>query len=254
MTDGKKSRRGHNKGGKYKGDRYYIEALSLGYTTNRQGKRVRARKYFYGKTRREAEEKKNRWLTEREREERLRAKGIDVDHHRMPFAEFVEEWFSTSVTGKVKPSTESNYRNAVKSHLLPAFGDTPLNEIRPQAGERMLRQKEGQLKPSTLKALLTVLRTILNTAVRWRYIERNPASDVRHDFGDIRGNRRYLSHEQEAALFAQDMAPWERSLYRLAIDTGLRQGELLALQWSDINTRAGHPDGDPQPHPRQSGV
>ena len=110
MAEEKKTRRGHNKGGKYKGEGYYIEALSLGYKTNKAGKRVRARKYFYGKTRREAEEKKNRWIREREKEDQLKQRGINVERHRMPFAQFADEWLSTSVLGQVRASTERGYR------------------------------------------------------------------------------------------------------------------------------------------------
>lgn len=236
MADEPKTRRGHNRGGKYTGSGYYIEALSLGYATNAAGKRVRARKYFYGKTRKEAEQKKNAWLRAKARDDQLRERGIDVDRHRMPFAVFADEWLATSITGQVKESTERSYRHVLKGHLLPAFGSTPLNEIATQAIERMLREKQATHKPSTLKTVLTVFRTILNTAVRWRYIERNPATDVRHDFttGDDH-SRRHITRDQERALFALDMKPWERHLYRMAIDTGMRQGELLALRWSDID-------------------
>ena len=238
MADEKKTRRGHNKGGKYKGEGYYIEALSLGYKTNKAGKRVRARKYFYGKTRREAEEKKNKWIREREKENQLKQRGIVVDRHRIPFAQFADEWLSTSVIGQVKESTERSYRHVLTVHLLPAFGDVPLNEIGTHAIERMMRAKQGTHKPTTLKTVLTVFRTILNTAVRWRYIERNPATDVRYDFSTD-SERQHITHEQEQRLFALDMKPWERNLYRLAIDTGMRQGEMLALQWGDIDLDRG---------------
>lgn len=239
MVDEPKTRRGHNRGGKYKGSGYYIEAVSLGYTTNKAGKRVRARKYFYGKSRKEAETKKNTWRREREREDQLRKRGIDVDHHRMPFARFAGEWLATSVTGQLKESTERGYRHVINAHLLPAFGDVPINEIGTQAIERMLRGKQGTHKPTTLKTVLTVFRTILNTAVRWRYIERNPATDVRYDFSTDANTRQHITRDQEQALFDLEMKPWERNLYRIAIETGMRQGELLALQWSDIDLERG---------------
>jgi integrase len=128
--------------------------------------------------------------------------------------------------------------HARMNRWITAFGDQNATTITPRQIERVLGdlQEEGK-QPATLVRHLAVLKATFNRAKRLGLIKENPATLVKPP----RVNNvlvRYLTATQETTLLEQLPIQY-RPVVQVAINTGLRQGELLRLTWRDIDWNAG---------------
>ncbi|MEZ5155317.1 MAG: site-specific integrase [Solirubrobacterales bacterium] len=144
-----------------------------------------------------------------------------------------------------KPTTVADYGYILRGHLAPFFGATALERLRPEDVSRYLvaKRREG-LATKTITNHLVFLHGLLAFAVKRGWAQSNPVDAVdrpRADGGDP--DIRYLTlAEVEALLRAVGegrFAATDRAIYLTAAMTGLRQGELLALRWGDVDWRAG---------------
>ena len=87
--------------------------------------------------------------------------------------------------------------------------------------------------PSTVRQTYTVLRSVLETAVRDELLATNPAARVKRP-GVPRTEAHYLSIAEVAALLEAAKDSRHVPLFRLLVSTGLRRGEALALRWQDV--------------------
>ena len=152
------------------------------------------------------------------------------------FAGFAEEFMDNYATVNNKPSSVEGKRSILSLHLLPFFGKMPLDAINPRQIERYKAGKARTHSPKTLNNHLTVLRRMLAVACEWGYLEafpsvkwmRAPKPEFRFlDFG-----------EADRLLDAAEEGMW-RTMILVAMRTGLRQGELLGLRWSDVDLVSG---------------
>jgi integrase len=143
-------------------------------------------------------------------------------------------------------STLMDYESAVRVHLVPFFGERPIAKITPDDIERFMAEKRAAGRsPKSTRNWLGVLHTLLSYAERRDWIASNPCRKV--DFPRIDepdADIRFLSPEDVEALLRavdldHDWGPTEHALYLTAAMTGLRQGELLALRWRDVDWLAG---------------
>jgi integrase len=145
-----------------------------------------------------------------------------------------------------KPSTIEDYRIILRRHLYPAFGDLAIDRITADAiaAYMAIKRREG-LSPNSVRNQLNLLHAILRRAVRRGQIAVNPVDQI--DRPRVAANRhrrlRFLQPAQLDRLLAavpdDPLAQVERPLYLTAAMTGLRQGELLALRWQDVDFKAG---------------
>ncbi len=120
-------------------------------------------------------------------------------------------------------------------HLRPLFGEKCLVGITPKhlAAYKAARRVEGAA-PATINKELQLVRHAFNVAMReWEWCRENPMHRVSlepvHNQVD-----RWLTAEEEKRLFAA-AATWLREIIVVALHTGLRQGEMLALRWQDVD-------------------
>jgi integrase len=184
--------------------------------------------------------------TKREAQERLRAalsaadSGIRPVASRTTVAAFLEEWLETSVTQRCRPSTVSSYRETVIRYIVPAIGKRQLAKLEPLEVSRMLSAltERGDLSPTTVRYAYAVLRIALGRGLKEGRVMRNvatlvdPPAKVRHELQPLTG-------AEARSLIAGTAEDRNGPLYALAITTGMRQGELLALRWVDIDLVAG---------------
>lgn len=135
-------------------------------------------------------------------------------------------------------STLSDYRSSLNAHLLPRWADRPVASITP-AEIADLRDDclAAGLSPRTVVRHLTVAHGVFRQAVRAHGLARNPASAELVDRPTVRYSGEFdsLDAEELAALVRAAADRQDAALYLTAAMTGLRQGELLALRWRDID-------------------
>jgi integrase len=138
-----------------------------------------------------------------------------------------------------KASTLAAYETALRAHLIPFFGDRPLGRIETTDVERFIASRRGRLAPKSIRNYLGALHSIFEFA----RVRPNPVADARKpEAEDADPDIRFLSEDEVEALLRAvpdgDLGATERALYLTAAMTGLRQGELFALRWQDIDWNA----------------
>ncbi|MDP2655987.1 MAG: site-specific integrase [bacterium] len=147
--------------------------------------------------------------------------------------EFARQWFETYVVTNNKPSEQRNKRIHLARHLLPFFGKLRLDEITRAHIEQYKTHKIGEgLAPKSVNNHLGILSKCLRCAVEWEVIDKTPR------MGTLRVPPPpfdFLSpRESQMLLEAATDYPWGTMLLT-ALRTGMRLGELLALDWNDID-------------------
>jgi integrase len=184
--------------------------------------------------------------TEREAQARLRAALLAADHGIRPLgsqltvAAFLDDWLTTSVRSRCRPRTAESYTSTVRLYITPAIGRVPLAKLEPEHVGRMLAtlSARGTLSPTTVRYARSVLRTALARALRDGKVMRNVATLVDPPARN-RQEPRPLSREQARTFLDGIRNDPRQALYITALGTGLRQGELLALRWSDVDLDRG---------------
>jgi integrase len=143
-----------------------------------------------------------------------------------------------------KRSTMEGYESFLRVHLAPFFGDRPLARIGPNDVEALIAasRRNGQSVKSTLN-YVGLLHSIFEHAVRRGWAASNPCKRVEKPKAeDVDADVRFLDQaELDALLVAvptDDVGRVERVLYLAAAMSGMRQGELLALRWGDVDWAA----------------
>ena len=180
--------------------------------------------------------------TEAEAQQRLRAALTAADNGIRPVAQeltvatYLADWIETSVRPRLRSRTTESYAETVARYIVPALGRIRLAKLEPEHVARMLADltARGTLSPTTVRYAYAVLRIALGRALKSGRVVRNVATLVDPP-ARVRHEPRPLTAEQAGALLDATAGDRLAALYALALATGLRQGELLALRWSDVD-------------------
>lgn len=148
------------------------------------------------------------------------------------------EFLANHVRVNNKPSEQAAKMSIMRHHLLPAFGELRLHEItqkRVESYKALKLNGPPAYARKTINNHLAVLKTVLYTAKEWEELEAVPK------FRDLRlpeHKTYFLTFKQSARLIACSDERWQ-PMVTLALHTGLRIGEILALEWSDISLESG---------------
>src|SRR5688572_5302998 len=169
---------------------------------------------------------------------RLIRGGFPVEASRVTLAAYAPEWLGAIQVG---PATAEQYRH-LSRHLTDELGHYPLRSIGPQEIRRLIakRQAEGYAS-RTIRGVVDVLRMILRQAMADGILTRNVAELVTKPKLEQKEPRHFTA--AQARRFLRE-ARNDKDLYALfavALGTGLRRGELLALTWQDVALGQGQP-------------
>ena len=166
----------------------------------------------------------------------LRGEPLDPQAARraMPtFREFSTRWVDTYVRANNRVTTWRSERAIVATYLWPFFGAMRIDTIGTKEIEEFKRRQiAAGTHPGTLNLRLGVLRTCLYAARNWEVMERAPRVKL---LPQPPGRTVYLQPAEVEVLLADRTDRRAHALAHLAVRTGMRRGELLALTWDDVD-------------------
>ena len=133
----------------------------------------------------------------------------------------------------VKETTLVGYRRLIVRHLVPAFGGMLLNELEPEDLQRYFSMQRGVLSSGTIGNIFSLLRTILRDAYADGKLSRQVWQNVRLP-KDEKAPVRVLDRSEQTEVENLSLAQG-RFEFILCLYTGIRLGELCALQWEDVD-------------------
>ncbi len=189
------------------------------------------RKSFYAKTRKEAARKLAEVIRDRD-------KGLPIVTDRQTVEQYFTSWLEV-MRAKIRPRTWKRYEQYVRVHLLPMLGGVVLAKLNAQQLQSLYaaRLKAGSSQ-TTVHHLHMLIHKALDAAVRLELVPRN-VSDLVDPPRMAHHEMEVLSPDQTRTLIEAAAGDRFEALYLLAVTTGMRLGELLALQWCDVDLDAG---------------
>ena len=168
--------------------------------------------------------------------------GIFIRPGKTTLSEYLERWVKEYAWPNLSPRTAEGYEHIIRRHLIPALGNIPLTQIKPEHLQKYYSEKlsggrcdgNGGLSARTVRHHHVTLHTALENAVKWGLLARNPADAVTpphcqqtemHTL-DEAGIHTLLEAAKDTSYYA---------LFYMALYTGMRRSELLALRWSDVD-------------------
>ena len=233
-----------------RGKNSYRLTVSEGFDLS--GKPMIHRKTVHG-TKKDAEVELAKFVTEVQN-------GLVIDGKSLKFSEFTEIWKRDYGSKELAPSTYKRYCRMLETRLLPYFGHFYINKIKPTDIMKFydLLEKETQLvrkkgnngsktkKPLSGKTILEhhrLLRAMLHKAVYWQLIVANPAERVQPPKARKPKRKSYDDEQTKILLENLELLSSEDTKYKVAIIltvfTGVRLGELMGLEWQDVDFKNG---------------
>jgi integrase len=149
--------------------------------------------------------------------------------------EFWAEHFKPNVVEKMKLNTRDMYQLLWKNHIAPALERERMRDITGLHIDRLLSNKYKQGYASqTVLHLRSVLSKMFKTAIKWRWLVDNPASEIEAPPPRVKRQQRALSAEEVSLLF-QHLEDPARVIVMIGVMTGLRIGEILGLRVEDLD-------------------
>ena len=177
------------------------------------------------------------WANEKKME---RDSGGVVEPAKMTVWQYLDHWLKTAVKPSLRANTAESYRNVAENYLKPQLEDVRLEDLSPlhvQAAYAEI-QKAGH-SSRTVRYAHSVLHNALDQAVAWRMLRTNPAGAgiklPKHTKKEIAP----LAAEEAADFVLEARSHRLGPLFEVALVTGMRPGELLGLQWVDVDLDGG---------------
>jgi integrase len=168
--------------------------------------------------------------------------GTFMKPSAIKLGEYLEQWLRDYCKPNLSPRTTETYDYIVHTHLIPALGQIPLTELKPQHLTRFYADKllsgrvdgKGGLSNRSVQYCHVTIHKALDIALKSGMISRNVADAVDHP--KVKRHEMQTMNETDIHLFLEmaRSTPYY-ALFYVAIFTGMRRSEILALRWSDVD-------------------
>ena len=168
--------------------------------------------------------------------------GTFIKPGKTTLGEFLLRWLEEYAKPNLVPKTVEGYESIIRQHLIPKLGNIALTQLKPEHLQRYYSELlsggrcdgKGGLSTRSVRYHHVTLHCALRNAMKWGLISRNPADAV-----DLPHSQRPEMHimdenDIQKLLRAAKDTPYY-ALFYLALFTGMRRSELLALRWQDID-------------------
>jgi integrase len=168
--------------------------------------------------------------------------GTFMKPGKTTLAEYLERWLKDYAWPNLAPRTAEGYQYIAYRHLIPSLGNIPLRQIKPEHLQRYYSEKmasgrydgKGGLSARSVRHHHMALHSALEVAVNWGVIARNPADAVNPPRVQRTDMQIWDEDDMRHFLSAAKDSPYY-SIFYLALFTGMRRSELLALRWCDVD-------------------
>ena len=153
--------------------------------------------------------------------------------------------FLDSQKKKLKPRTYNSYKMIIERHIIPALGQYKLKRLIQEPKliddyydyklkEGSLKNKNKGLSNRTVRYHHSILKRAFHIAIKWRRMKINPADLVTKP-EKVEKEAKYLTVEQLNKILELEEIKYYERIYRFAARSGMRKGEILGLEWSEVD-------------------
>jgi integrase len=157
---------------------------------------------------------------------------------KLTVREFFDRWLE-SAAPTLRPATARRYRDVARLHIVGVIGNLRLAKLTPGDVQRLYADRlAAGLSPTSVHHIHAILHRALDQAVRWGLLMRNVTDAVdppRRSSPEMRA----WDARQVAAVMAAGASDDLEALWRLAVFSGMRRGEILGLRWADVDLEGG---------------
>lgn len=154
-----------------------------------------------------------------------------------PLSEYLDWWLYTAVDPRLRPKTAHDYRSLLDRYVRPIFGATRIDRLRPLDLQSLLSGMTSRgLSARTVRYTHAVLRSALDQARRWKLLSENPAVDLPLPRTDRKEYRVFTPEQARCFVMLCRQDP-HGLVFLVALTTGLRPSEYLALRAEDFDPR-----------------
>lgn len=212
-----------------RGKRSYTVRIFMGYDA--MGKRRYVNKQIRG-TRQDAQEYLNAALRDKDL-------GVFVKPVSMTLNKYLDDWLKAAARPRVSRRTGDGYAGLLERYIQEPLGNKKLDTLRALDIQKVYADMQTRgLSALVVRHVHSVLRNALKQAVKWGMLSRNPAEHV--ELPKVTYTERRVLSPVEAAKFIRIASKMPHGLiFELALLSGMRPEEYLALRWSDIDFERG---------------
>lgn len=176
------------------------------------------------------------------------------EEKKVLFKEFAQKTYIPFAKTNLSERTFDRCKGIIENQLIPYF-DCYVYKISRNDIEKYKQKRAEEVKPATVNREFSRLRHMLKCAVDWGYIKNNPCKGVK-EMKEPPGRIRYLSHEEmdnllkacdvsflkenphnKGRTFSKMIVAYLKPIVQIAIHSGMRRGEIVNLEWKDIDLK-----------------
>lgn len=163
----------------------------------------------------------------------------EADAQKITVETYLTRWLQANAE-TVRATTQQRYADLIRLHVIPFIGTKLLGKLTPLDVQGLYtdRMTTGKLSPTTVQQIHNILHKALKQAMRWGLLTRNVTEAIEPP-KRVSTEMKVWSRDQAAAFLAVADKHELAALWRLALLTGMRRGEILGLKWEDLDLTTG---------------